>query len=31
MSRPDIAAELAPRIAVAIRDGFEQYLSLIHI
>lgn len=25
MSRPDIAAELAPRIAVAIRDGFEQY------
>ncbi|PAM47444.1 bifunctional isocitrate dehydrogenase kinase/phosphatase, partial [Acinetobacter baumannii] len=25
MSKPDIAAELAPRIAGAIRDGFEQY------
>ncbi|KAG1478141.1 hypothetical protein G6F54_014012 [Rhizopus delemar] len=25
MSEPDIAAELASRIAGAIRDGFEQY------
>src|SRR5436190_1017414 len=25
MSEPHIAAELAPRIAVAIRDGFEDY------
>ncbi|HAI45149.1 MAG TPA: bifunctional isocitrate dehydrogenase kinase/phosphatase, partial [Stenotrophomonas sp.] len=25
MSQPDIVADLAPRIAVAIRDGFEDY------